>query len=307
MATKLDVSIVVPMHNESDNVSDTLEQISRELRTAGYNFQIVAVDDGSTDDTAKKLYAHSANAEWLQVVSYQPNRGRGYAIRAGIAASSGEIICTIDADLSYSPDHLTRMIALLQKYEKLDCVVGSPYASGGSTEGVPFLRLLISRLGNRVISRAIGGTIKTTTGVLRAYRKDCIKSMELFSSGKELHLEIISKLLAAGYNVIEMPATLRSRKKGKSKFRFRAIAASHLLFSMHEKPMLLFGLIGLGLIGLGLLGGAYVVYLWQSGTLNPDRPLMTLLVLFILTGIQILMFGCARRSSSFNARTRPSR
>jgi dolichol-phosphate mannosyltransferase len=291
MASKIDISVVVPMHNEEANLPKTVEQIAQELARNDGSFEIIAVDDGSTDATARKLHALAVQRSWLKVISYQPNQGRGYAIRAGINASAGEIICTTDADLSYSPDHLTRMIALLRKYDKLDCVVGSPYVEGGATENVPPLRLFISRLGNRVISRAMGGNIKTSTGVLRAYRRDCIKSLELFSSGKELHLEIISKLLAAGYTFMEMPATLRSRKQGKSKFRFRAIAASHLLFSLHEKPMLLFGLIGLALIAMGLLGGGYVIYLWQSGTLNPNRPLMTLLVLFILTGIQILMFG----------------
>lgn len=291
MISRHDVSIVVPMHNESANLPDTLEQIAAEMRSAGHTFAVVAVDDGSTDDTADKLRLLATKADWLKVVSYQPNQGRGYAIRAGIETATGTIICTTDADLSYSPDHLSRMVALLQKYPKLDCVVGSPYSAGGVTEGVPFLRLLVSRLGNQIISRAFGGNIKTATGVLRAYRRDCIKSLELFSTGKELHLEIISKLLAAGFCIMEMPATLRSRKKGKSKFQFRAIAASHLLFSLHEKPILLFGLIGLALIGLGFAGGGYVVYLWQDGTLNPNRPLMTLIVLFILTGIQILMFG----------------
>lgn len=286
-----EISIVVPMHNEADNLPHTVTQIAAELSEHGHNFEIIAVDDGSTDKTAAKLSEFQQANAYLRVVSYQPNRGRGFAIREGIRASRGEIVCTTDADLSYSPDHLTRMIALLKKYERLDCVVGSPYCNGGSTENVPKLRLLISRIGNRVISRAMSGQIHTATGVLRAYRSQCIKSLELFSTGKELHLEIISKLLAAGYTVMEMPATLRSRKQGKSKFRFRAIATSHLLFSLHEKPMLLFGLIGLFFVGLGLLGGAYVVYLWQSATLNPDRPLMTLLVLFILTGIQILMFG----------------
>ncbi len=291
MSAKDFVSVVVPMHNESENIPDTVEQIAAELQQHGHAFEIVAVDDGSTDDTAQKLNAMAKRQRYLRVISYQPNQGRGFAIREGIRAARGTIICTTDADLSYSADHLTRMIALLQKYTKLDCVVGSPYTKGGSTENVPALRLWISRAGNKVINYAIGGKVKTSTGVLRAYRSECIKSLELFSSGKELHLEIITKLLASGYSVMEMPATLRSRKKGKSKFRFRAIASSHLLFSLHEKPILLFGAIGLVLIGLGLLGGGYVVYLWQNGTLNPNRPLMTLLVLFILTGIQILMFG----------------
>ncbi len=285
------VSVVIPMHNEEANLPDTPVAIAAELKRRGCAFEVVAVDDGSTDNTANRLRTLASISPWLKVISYSPNKGRGHAIRTGINNARGEVICTIDADLSYSADHVSKMLDVLERYDAVDCVVGSPYTAGGGTENVPGWRLLLSKWGNRVISFAMGGRVKTSTGVLRAYRRECIKSVELFSDGKELHLEIISKILAAGYNIIEMPAILRSRKAGKSKFNFRAIASSHLLFSLHEKPMILFGVIGAILIGLGLLGGAYVVYLWQSGTLNPNRPLMTLLVIFLLTGLQILMFG----------------
>lgn len=285
------VSVVVPMHNEAANLPDTLVAIANELQSSGRTFEVVAVNDGSTDDTGSRLRALAAIAAWLRIVDYSPNRGRGYAIRAGIARAEGEFICTIDADLSYTPDHLTQMLAAFDRFPALDCVVGSPYTEGGRTEGVSLWRLLLSRWGNRVISRAMGGRIKTSTGVLRAYRASCIKSLELFSDGKELHLEIISKLLAAGYNLIEQPATLRGRTRGRSKFHLRSIASSHLAFSLHERPILLFGLIGLILIGIGIVGGGYVIYLWRSSALNPDRPLMTLVPLLILTGIQILVFG----------------
>jgi len=285
------VSVVVPMHNEEANLPDTPVAIASELKQRGCAFEVIAVDDGSTDHTASRLRSLATISPWLKVVSYAPNRGRGHAIRTGINRASGEIICTIDADLSYTADHIGKMLEVFERYDGVDCVVGSPYTEGGGAENVPAWRLLISRWGNKVISYAMGGRVKTSTGVLRAYRRQCIRSVELFADGKELHLEIISKILAAGYSIIEMPAVLRSRKAGKSKFNFRAIASSHLLFSLHEKPMILFGVIGLVLIGLGALGGAYVVYLWQSGTLNPNRPLMTLLVIFLLTGLQILMFG----------------
>jgi dolichol-phosphate mannosyltransferase len=285
------VSVVVPMHNEAANLPSTLVDIATEMQRIGRPFEIIAVNDGSTDDTGSRLRALSHIAPWLRIVEYQPNHGRGYAIRQGIDEAVGDIICTIDADLSYTPDHLVRMIGLFDRYPKLDCVVGSPYVEGGNTEGVPPMRLFLSRWGNRVISNAIGGTIKTSTGVLRAYRATCIKSLELFSDDKELHLEIVAKLLAAGYHVMEMPATLRSRKRGSSKFRFRSIVSSHLIFSLHEKPMLLFGLLGLMLIGSGVLGGGYIIYLWQTANLNPNRPLMTLVPLLVLTGIQILVFG----------------
>jgi hypothetical protein len=131
----------------------------------------------------------------------------------------------------------------------------------------------------------------TITGVLRAYRKGCIKSLELESDGKEIHLEILSKALALGYKAFEMPAILSKRKKGKSKFKFKATAVSHIIFSLYEKPMMLFGLIGIGLISAGLLAGIYVLYLWQTAVLNPNRPLMTLLVLLVLSGMQVLFFG----------------
>lgn len=285
------VSVVVPMHNEAANLPATLVDIATEMHRVGRPFEVIAVNDGSTDDTGSRLRALSHIAPWLRIVEYQPNRGRGYAIRQGIDEAVGDIICTIDADLSYTPDHLVKMTGLFDRYPKLDCVVGSPYVDGGSTEGVPPMRLFLSRWGNRVISNAIGGKIKTSTGVLRAYRATCIKSMELFCDDKDLHLEIIAKLLAAGYHVMEMPATLRGRKRGSSKFRFRSIASSHLLFSLHEKPMLLFGLIGLMLIALSVMGGGYIIYLWQAATLNPNRPLMTLVPLLFLSGIQILVFG----------------
>jgi glycosyltransferase involved in cell wall biosynthesis len=291
MNSRPEISVVVPMHNEAANLPDTLVNIALELNKFGRTFEVIAVNDGSSDGTGTRLSALRHLASWLVVVDYQPNRGRGYAIREGFQQARGDIICTIDADLSYTPDHLPKMIRILDRYQRVDCVIGSPYVDGGGAENVAWWRLWLSRWGNRIIRRAMGGLVKTSTGVLRAYRARCIKALELFADGKELHLEIVSKLLATGYNIIEMPAILRGRKRGRSKFNFRAIASSHLLFSLHEKPILLFGMIGLFLIGLGLLGGGYIIYLWQSADLNPNRPLMTLVPLLILTGIQVLVFG----------------
>ncbi len=94
-----------------------------------------------------------------------------------------------------------------------------------------------------------------------------------------------------GYKAREIPATLKARMKGNSKFRLKATAVSHLIFSFFERPILLFGGIGLFMLFLGFLGGIYVIYLWQKGTLNPNRPLMTLMVLLIVAGIQVLLFG----------------
>jgi dolichol-phosphate mannosyltransferase len=288
---KIDVSVIVPMFNEEQNAPSTLDRIIRALDSLPRIWEIIVVDDGSTDKTKEIVEDYSRCHRWVRLISYPQNRGRGKALRVGFAHARGSIICTTDADLSYDEKHILQMIEMLDENPELDLVVGSPYAPGGKAQGVPFLRLFLSKWGNKILGFAMKGGVSTVTGVLRAYRRECIQSLELESEGKEIHLEILSKALAMGYKAGELPATLKAREKGKSKFRFKATAVSHLIFSFFERPILLFGAIGLFMVSLGSLGGIYVIYLWQKGTLNPNRPLMTLMVLFIIAGIQVLLFG----------------
>jgi len=286
-----EISVVVPVYNESDNIPCNLQRMADALRITGRKFEIIAVDDGSTDDTAQKIKTLAAEDTHIRYVGYPKNAGRGKAIRTGIKAALGKYILTIDCDLSYSEEYLPVMYRLLIDNPEIDMVVASPYMENGRTENVSFKRLAISRLGNMILSVAMRGKIKTLTGVLRGYKAEAVKRLDLESDGKEIHLEILSKALASGYKPLEFPAVLQSRKKGKSKFRFKAIALSHLLFSFFERPALLFGLIGMVLIMIGLGLGAYIIYLWQSGSLNPNRPIMTLLALLMISGLQIILFG----------------
>lgn len=288
---KIDISVVVPMFNEADNLPGNLTRMKDALKLTGATFEIIPVNDGSLDDTFAKLRELAAEDDCLRPTGYPDNSGRGRAIRTGIAHARGKYIMTCDADLSYDEAYLPAMYTLLTAPEAPDMVVGSPYMPGGDTENVPANRLFISRLGNLVLSRIMPGNIHTVTGILRGYKASAIRALDLESDGKEIHLEIISKGIAAGFRIIEFPATLTGRKKGKSKFRFKATALSHILFSFFEKPSILFGIVGALLIGAGLAAGGYVMYLWQNGTLNPNRPLMTLMVIVLLAGMQVLLFG----------------
>ncbi|MEZ5359952.1 MAG: glycosyltransferase [Candidatus Zixiibacteriota bacterium] len=288
---QIDISVVVPMYNEADNLPGNLTRIKDALRLTGATFEIIPVNDGSVDDTFAKLQKLAAEDECLRPTGYPDNSGRGRAIRTGIAHARGTYIMTCDADLSYDEAHLPAMYKLLSLPQAPDMVVGSPYMPGGATENVPANRLFISRMGNLVLSRIMPGNIHTVTGILRGYKASAIKSLDLEADGKEIHLEIISKGIAAGFRIIEFPAVLTGRKKGKSKFRFKATALSHILFSFFEKPSILFGIVGSLLIAAGLTAGAYIIYLWQNGTLNPNRPLMTLMVIVLLAGMQVLLFG----------------
>jgi dolichol-phosphate mannosyltransferase len=293
----IDVSVIVPMFNEEENATKTLERLSSILDSADKRWEIIIVDDGSTDNTKKLVEGYSHLYGGIKLFSHAPNQGRGKALRVGFQQAQGKIICTTDADLSYDERYIVKMIKLLEQNQDVDMVIGSPYTEGGKAEGVPFFRLLLSKLGNKILGFAMPygscgkGKLSTVTGVLRAYRRGCIRSLELESDGKEIHLEILSKALSMGYKVLEMPAILKARKKGKSKFKFKTTALSHIIFSFFEKPIILFGLIGLFMIFLGFCGGVYVIYLWQKGTLNPNRPLMTLIVLLVISGIQVLLFG----------------
>jgi glycosyltransferase involved in cell wall biosynthesis len=287
----MDLSIIIPMFNEAENAEHTLARVKESLASFQGDYEIIAVNDGSTDNTLEVLQEIATLNKKIKVVSYPRNIGRGMALRRGFQESNGKLVVSIDADLSYDPHYILELIKTLGADPDVDFVLASPYMPGGGVKNVPFLRLWISKLGNKILRFAMPNRIYTSTGIFRAYRKKVLDSLELESDGKEIHLEILSKAIALGFRVKEVPALLTGRKKGRSKFKFRKTALSHLIFSAFEKPMMIFGLIGFLTLGIGLLIGAYVVYLRFSGDLTPGRPLITFAILLILGGIQILSFG----------------
>ncbi len=287
----MDISIVIPMFNEAENVEATLNQVEKALASFQGTYEIITVNDGSLDNTLEILEKMASQNGRIKVVSYSKNFGRGMALRTGFKESRGEIVASIDADLSYNPNYIIDFMETLRIEEDIDFVLASPYMPGGGVQNVPFHRLWISKLGNKILRLAMPNRIYTSTGIFRAYRKKVLDSLELESDGKEIHLEILSKAIALGFHVKEIPVVLTNRKKGRSKFKLRKTAISHLAFSVFEKPMMIFGFIGLLTLGIGLLIGIYVAYLRFAGELTPGRPLITFAILLILGGIQILSFG----------------
>lgn len=287
----MDLSIIIPMFNEADNVESTLNRVEEALAPFNGTYEIIGVNDGSLDNTYEILNRLAAKNGKVKVVSYTQNMGRGMALRRGFKVSRGEIVVSIDADLSYDPRYILDFVETLRREPDIDFVLASPYMPGGGVRNVPFLRLWVSQWGNKILRLAMPNRIYTSTGIFRAYRRKVLDSLELESDGKEIHLEILSKALSLGYRVKEIPAVLTARKRGESKFKFRKTALSHLVFSVFEKPMIIFGFIGLLTLAIGCLIGIYIVYLRFSGDLTPGRPLITFAILLILGGIQILSFG----------------
>jgi glycosyltransferase involved in cell wall biosynthesis len=279
------------MFNEAANVGATVGRVRESLTGKLESFEIVAVDDGSTDDTASILRELAGEVPELVVAGYSHNRGRGAALRAGFAASRGRYVVTIDADLSYGPEHILQLHRALVEDPEIDIVLGSAYMPGGRTEGVSPFRLAVSRVGNFVLSLQLPSRIHTSTCVLRGYRRAALSSLLLCSDGKDIHLEILAKAFSLGMRVREIPAVLKARRRGGSKFKLGPTVLSHLVFGATEKPMALFGVVGLLLLLVGLVSSIYIVHLRYAGALNPTRPLMSMTVLLVLGGAQFLSFG----------------
>ena len=289
---EIELTVIAPMYNEADNIETTISMIKETLSDFDKDWELLLVDDGSDDNTLEIARSFETEMPTLRVLHYPINCGRGKALRTGFNHARGKYIVTIDFDLSYSPQHI------IQIYEQLtdpiqmnDVVLGSAYMKDGKVIGVSPLRHLISKIGNKILQYTFPQSFKTSTCILRGYRKEVLEALELESNGKEIHLEILSKVCALGFVVKEIPAILSSRKGGKSKFKFRRTSFSHLLFSVFERPILFFGLAGLFFILSGFFIGCYIVWLRYFGTLNPSRPLVPLMIILLLLGSQFFCFA----------------
>jgi len=292
------ISIVAPMYNEKDNLVSSYTKIVDELKVSQIkNYEIIFVNDGSTDGTWGKALRLSEDNSNLKIIGYTINQGRGKAIRTGIDAASGDIICTIDFDLSYDAPHITKMITELKNNSLIDVILTSCYMPGGNTIGVPAFRLLISKTANLLYRFAFTPQIYTSTCVVRAYRKDAIKSLDLESDDKEIHLEIISKLLANNFKIKEIPGTLKRRTLGASNFKFASHSISHILFFVQERPFALFGIVGLFLFFLGLFSSV-VLTINRLGLIeNASDSILfkitspSFVLIIFLTSFQIMSVG----------------
>ena len=288
----IELTILSPMYNEESNLETSISKITETLKNFHKPWEILLVNDGSTDNTLVIARELEEKIDNLRVVSYPLNHGRGKALRTGFEHARGRYLITIDFDLTYSPDHILKIYEELTDSDQMnDVILGSAYMPGGKVIGVSPLRHFVSRVGNKVLEYTFPQSFKTSTCILRGYRREVIQALELASDGKEIHLEILSKVCALGFRVKEIPATLTSRKTGKSKFKLRKTSVTHFLFSIFERPILLFGAVGIFFIASGLLIGFYIVWLRYFGSLNPSRPLIPLMIILLIMGSQFFCFA----------------
>jgi len=283
----MNISVIIPMYNEEDNVEHVVK-ITNEVMKNYADFEIICVNDGSSDKTLERLEKEKEKYPSLEIVTYRANRGMGYALKKGFEKARGDVIITLDADMTFDPRDIPK---LMEKIDEYDMVIGSPYIKGGELEGVPWYREIISRLGNFVLSRSMPYNVKSTTTVFRAYKKELLDSIDIESERMEINPEILAKAGSLGYRVIEVPVKLSTRIYGESKFNFMSGAKGHFWLSAYEKPFIIFGFFGLLLIIIGLISGAYILNLFLNNRLDPNRPLINMTVLLVVSGLLVLLFG----------------
>jgi dolichol-phosphate mannosyltransferase len=281
------ISVVVPVHDEERSVGPLLDEIAAAL-DARQPWEAVFVDDGSTDGTFAELTRLHDASDNVRVVRLRRNFGKATALDAGFAEAAGDIVVTIDGDLQDDPAEIPRLLAKLD--EGFDLVSGWK-----SRRRDPWRRRVLSRLFNAVTGLVSGLRLHDLNCGLKAYRAEVVDGLRLYG---ELHRFVPVIAHYRGYRVAEVPVAHRPRPHGRSRYGperyvrgFLDLLTVTFMGRYRHRPLHLFG--GLGLLlalgGVAVLGYLTVVKL--LGQAIGHRPLLTLGVLLVVVGIQLVSLG----------------
>ena len=254
------VSIVVPGYNEASIVQESLRRICEYMETLEdrYAWELIFVNDGSTDGTGEIAEAFARERQNVRVFHHVTNFRLGQALRTGFSQSRGDYVVTMDVDLSYSPDHIERLLTTITQTEAR-IVIASPYMKGGKTSHVPVLRRLLSQWANRFLSvLAHDAHLSTLTGMVRAYDGRFLRNLDLKAMDVNINPEIIYKGMVLRARILEIPAHLdwgdhqKSGQQRSSSIRILKTVVSCLLSGFFFRPFMFFILPGFALLLISL-------------------------------------------------------
>jgi len=283
------ISVVVPLYNEADGLEFLLEQLLEAMRPMEEPFELVLVDDGSTDGTGKRLQQLARNTPELVAVLLRRNYGQTPSMAAGFDVSRGRVVVTMDGDLQNDPDDIPRIINRLR--EGYDLVSGWRHQRQDKT----LSRKLPSQLANRLIGKVTGVQLHDYGCSLKAYRRELVEDMNLYG---ELHRFLPALASIEGARIDEIKVNHRARQFGHSKYgidrTFRVLMDLFTVWFLQRfltQPMHVFGFAGLLAITIGSLTGFHLLVVKMMGEDIGSRPLLTLSVVLVLAGVQMFCLG----------------
>jgi glycosyltransferase involved in cell wall biosynthesis len=291
-APALDVSIVIPIYNEFDNLPDLVGQVEKAMGNAGVSWELVCVDDGSRDGSDRRLAELAQSRPWLQPRFLNRNYGQSTAMQAGFDAARGATLITLDGDLQNDPSDIPRLLDELKARPDIDILSGWRKDRQDKT----WSRKIPSMIANRLISKVTGVSLHDYGCSLKLYRREALQHVKIYG---ELHRFIPALAGQFGARVMELPVNHRARTRGVSKYGIdRTIRVlldlmwvKFLLRFIH-RPMHAFGGIGAAMLIPGL---AFLFYLTGlklfTGADIGGRPLLMLGVMLTLMGVQFIGLG----------------
>jgi glycosyltransferase involved in cell wall biosynthesis len=284
------ISVVIPVYNEEENIKELHEKLISVLPAITENYEIIFVDDGSTDNSFGVLKEINRDNKKVKVIKLRRNFGQSAATAAGLDYAKGELIITIDGDMQNDPQDIPTLLEELGK-ENCDVVCGWRF---DRTD--PLLKRLFSTFANWLRRKFVAGNIHDSGCTLRVYKKECLNDLELYG---EMHRYIPVLMLRKGYKVCEVKVRHHKRKFGKTKYNWKRIIKGFLdlivvIFwqKFAVRPMHILGGLGLTIGTIGSIISVYLVILKLFfGEGLSDRPLFVVAIFMIVVGIQFVTFG----------------
>jgi glycosyltransferase involved in cell wall biosynthesis len=285
-----DLSVVIPIYNEKESIAKLYKKLDKTLSGMNLEYEVLLIDDGSTDGTLDELVKiHNKNKSY-KIISFRKNFGQTSAISAGFDFTSGKIVITLDADLQNDPSDIPILLKKLNK--------GYDIVSGWrvNRKDRAVTRKFPSMVANRLISKLTGVHLHDYGCTLKAYRREVIENIDLYG---EMHRYIPAIASWMGVRVAEVPVRHHSRKYGKSKYGFSRtikvildIITVKFLLSYSQRPIQIFGLLGLSSSAVGFIMTVYLIIMriFFNQSLS-ERPLFILSIFMIFIGIQLITMG----------------
>ena len=226
------LSVVIPAHNEAGSVGSTVQEVASTLDREGIDYEIVVVDDGSTDGTGQIVEEIAAKNQRIRALRSHNPGGFGYAVRAGLDSFRGDAVAVMMADGSDSPTDLVQYQHLLE--DGWDCAFGSRFIRGSQVHDYPWFKLAINRVVNWGIKLLFRHGYNDTTNAFKAYRREVVDQVQpLLSNHFNLTVELPLKAITRGYGYAVVPISWTNRKTGVSKLRLQEMGSRYLFIVLY--------------------------------------------------------------------------